>query len=173
MKYLTVLLVILTLSCKNDKTVSENLDLVSKQVTYDSLEVYDFNGLKEFLYKQDDKTYVVNFWATWCIPCVKEMPHFEKLNREYKKENVEVILVSLDFPNQYEKKLKPFLEKNNIKSKVVALNDTDMDSWIPQVSENWSGSIPATLIYNKGNRIFYEQSFNYEELQESVKQFLN
>ena len=165
---------ILSLSCKNDKAVSDNLDLVSKQtVTYDSLEVYDFDGLKEFLYKQDDKTYVVNFWATWCIPCVKEMPYFEKLNKEYKKENVEVILVSLDFPNQYETKLKPFIEKNNIESKVIALNDTDMDSWIPQVSENWSGSIPATLIYNKGNRIFYEQSFNYEELLESVKQFLN
>lgn len=144
-----------------------------KIVVNDSLEVYDFEGIQKFLNKRDDKIYVVNFWATWCIPCVKELPYFEKLNKEFKDKNVEVLLISLDFPNQYNSKLKPFLKKRNIESKVIALNDTDMNTWIPKVNENWSGSIPATLIYNKNTRDFYEKSFTYEELENKVKSLLN
>lgn len=146
---------------------------INKEVVYDSLEVYDFEGIQKFLNKTDDKTYVVNFWATWCLPCVKELPYFEKLNAEYKSKNVEVLLISLDFPNQYDSKLKPFLKKHNIKSKVIALNDTDMNTWIPKVNENWSGSIPATIIYNKNKKDFYEQSFTYEELENKLKPLLN
>ena len=58
-----------------------------------------------------DKTYVINFWATWCAPCVKELPYFEEVNKEFKDKNTEVILVSLDFPSQIESKLKPYLKK--------------------------------------------------------------
>ena len=83
------------------------------------------------------------------------------------------ILVSLDFPNLYEKKLKPYIKEKGLKSKVIALNDDDMNTWIPKVSEEWSGAIPATIIYINETRKFYEQSFNYNELETEVKQFLN
>jgi thiol-disulfide isomerase/thioredoxin len=115
---------------------------------------------------------VINFWATWCAPCVKELPFFEKLNKTYADRDVEVLLVSLDFPKQYDSKLKPFIEDKKLKSKVVALNDTDANYWIPKISEDWTGAIPATLIYNKDKRQFYEQPFNYEELETQIKQFL-
>lgn len=138
-----------------------------------ALEIYDFNGVKQFLEKKDGKTYVVNFWATWCAPCVKELPYFEKLNVEYANKQVEVILISLDFPHIYEAKLKPFIKNRGIKSKVVVLDDPDMNTWIPKVSEYWSGGIPATLIYNNDIRKFYEQSFNYEELEEKLNLFIN
>ena len=137
------------------------------------LEIYDYSGLEAFLNKTDDKIYVINFWATWCAPCVKELPFFEKIHEKYVDKNVEVILVSLDFPRQYESKLKPFIIDKKIKSKVVALNDVDSNSWIPKISEDWTGAIPATLIYNKGKRQFYEQSFSYEQLENQIKQFLN
>ena len=139
----------------------------------DSLKVFDFNELQTYLSTKDvNKTYVINFWATWCAPCVKELPYFETLNANYSDKNVEVILVSLDFPRQIETKLKPFLKKKALKSEVVVLDDVDANSWIPKVNENWSGAIPATLIYNKQKKAFYERSFNYEELENELKQFI-
>jgi hypothetical protein len=68
--------------------------------------------------------------------------------------------------------LKPFIQEKKLKSKVVALNDPDANFWIPKISEDWSGAIPATLIYNKEKRQFYEQTFKYEELETQLKQFL-
>jgi thiol-disulfide isomerase/thioredoxin len=161
------------LSCKNGKKDTIIAEAEPKASQTMPLEVYDYTGLEVFLNRTDDKTYVINFWATWCAPCVKELPFFEKLNASYANRNVEVILVSLDFPKQYDSKLKPFIKNKKLKSKVVALNDMDTNSWIPKISEDWTGAIPATLIYNKDKRQFYEHTFNYEELETQVKQFLN
>ncbi|SFD58577.1 Thiol-disulfide isomerase or thioredoxin [Algibacter lectus] len=138
-----------------------------------NLEVYDFEGLKPFLNKEDGKIHVINFWATWCAPCVKELPYFEKLKSEYGNKNVDFTLVSLDFPHMYDSKLKPFVLKQQLKSKVIALDDVDSNSWIPQIDESWSGSLPATIIYKNGERKFFEKSFTYEELEHELKQFLN
>ena len=181
MKIRTLLILILVITaCKGNKnkeeSVAQNSQDKETQTTANQdfeLEVYDYNGLEKFLTKKDDKVYVVNFWATWCKPCVKELPYFESLNKEYNNKDVEVILVSLDFPHLYESKLKPFIVKNKLTSKVVALDDVDMDTWIPKVSEAWSGAIPATIIYKNDNRKFYEQSFTYKELETEVEQFLN
>lgn len=166
-------------SCAKEKKTATIQEVSGQEVLQNDknsddfqLEVYDFSGLEPFLNKKDDKIYVVNFWATWCAPCVKELPYFEKLNSEYKNQNVEVVLVSLDFPHLYEKKLKPFIKENNLASKVIALDDANMNTWIPMVDENWSGSIPATVIYKNDERRFFEQSFNYEELEKELKQFI-
>ncbi|QRM89481.1 redoxin domain-containing protein [Lacinutrix sp. WUR7] len=167
---------ILLVSCKQEnktQEVSSNLEKQNVSIEKPDLEVYNFNELEKFLNLKDDKTYVVNFWATWCAPCIKELPHFEEIKEAYKSKNVEVLLVSLDFPKQYDKKLIPFIVKNKLKSKVVALNDPDSNAWIPKVSEEWSGAIPATLIYNQDKRAFYERSFSYEELKTEVDKFLN
>ena len=145
------------------------------EVTDSSIKIATLNyeELKPLLHKNDDKTYVINFWATWCMPCVKELPAFEKLNAAYKDKNVEVVLVSLDFPKQKESNLIPFVKKRKLESKVLHFDDANEQFWIPDISENWSGSIPATLIYNKEKRKFYEQSFSYEELQNELQTFLN
>jgi len=173
MKYIMSLFIIVVFSCKNDSKSKASLENKNTTERNDDLEVYDFNGLEPFLNKKDDKIHVVNFWATWCAPCVKEMPYFEKLNANYKDKNVEVLLVSLDFPFNYDKKLKPFIKKNKLQSKVVALDDPDMNSWMSKVDEEWSGSIPITIIFNKNKRQFYERSFTYNELENELKQFLN
>ena len=101
------------------------------------------------------------------------MPYFEKINKAYANQNVEVLLVSLDFPKQVDKKLIPFIKRRNLQSEVVLLDDTNENVWIPAINENWSGALPATLIYNKNNRKFYEQSFTYEALENELKIFIN
>lgn len=139
----------------------------------DDLEIYNFDGIEKFLETKDGNIYVVNFWATWCAPCVKELPYFEKLYENYKSKQVEVILISLDFPHMYDSKLKPFIKENKLKAKVIALDDPDMNTWIPKVNTTWSGSIPATLIYKNDKKRFFEQSFTYSELETALTQFLN
>ena len=86
---------------------------------------------------------------------------------------MEVILVSLDFPQHYESKLKPFIKKHDMKSRVIALNDPDSNSWIPKVNDNWTGSIPATLIISNSTYKFYEQTFTKKGLFHELKTFLN
>lgn len=143
------------------------------QVNSADLEIYDFNGFEKFLNQKDGKIHVINFWATWCGPCVKELPYFEKLGETYKNENVEVLLVSLDFPHQYDSKLKPFIKEKQLKSKVIALDDPDMNTWIPKVDATWSGALPATVIYKNDQRVFFEKPFTYDTLEKEIKPFIN
>ncbi|NAY92539.1 redoxin domain-containing protein [Muricauda sp. JGD-17] len=162
---------------KKEEASSEKTDLAETQAVKKSytskFPIYDFEGLEPMLNKTDDKTYVVNFWATWCKPCVEEMPHFERINAEQKENNVEVILVSLDMPNMWRSRLEPFVEKKGIQSTVVILDDPKQNEWIPKVAPEWGGGIPATLIYNKDKRNFYERGFTYEELNIELNKFIN
>lgn len=119
------------------------------------LDSYDFSGLEYFLHRNDGTTYVVNFWATWCVPCIEELPAFEKLNAEYKDKNVKVILVSLDMVKMVETRLLPFIKNKALQAQVLYLRDPDADSWIPKVDPAWTGAIPATVIYKDGKRAFY------------------
>jgi len=164
------ILIFVFISCKTEKK-TENLTTakILDEVTVDTI---NFDGLELLLNQKDDKTYVVNFWATWCKPCIDELPAFEKLYKNYKNQQVELILVSLDFPNQIEKRVIPFIEKNNLKGKIVLMADPDQNTWIPKVSKEWSGAIPATVIYNKNARKFYEQSFTYEQLETELTKIL-
>ena len=133
----------------------------------------DVDGLMDLLAKQNDSTYVVNFWASWCSPCVKEIPHFEQLHRTGKEHGVQVFLVSLDFPRQAESRLLPFLTEHQITAPVFLMTNLDYNSWIDQVDPAWTGAIPATVIYRKDKRIFLEKELTQEELEKHVQQILN
>jgi thiol-disulfide isomerase/thioredoxin len=145
----------------------------TSQIEAQNVRVFDnYSTLKKETLSDSNTIYVVNFWATWCAPCVKELPHFEKLNSENK--NIKVVLVSLDFKDQYESKLLPFLKRKNIQSEVVLLTDKDYNAWLPTVDKDWSGSIPATLIIKNGKHFFAERIFSSdEELNEFVNKSIN
>ena len=84
--------------------------------------VMEFSELEPYLHRQNDTTYVINFWATWCRPCVKELPYFEQVTEKYKEQKVKVILVSLDFAEEIETKLIPFIKRKDLKSKIIVLD---------------------------------------------------
>lgn len=114
-------------------------------------------------------TLVVNFWATWCKPCVAELPAFERLEQEYKEKNVKVLLANLDFNSKVESLVVPFLKKKNLKSEVIHIMDTDPNSWINKIDESWSGAIPATVMFRNGKKYFFKEGeMTYEELKEVV-----
>lgn len=124
-----------------------------------------FAELQPMLQKSNDTVYIFNFWATWCKPCLKELPDFERISHEFENRKVKVYLISIDFPDKHEELLLPFIKNNNIRSSVIHLTDTDANLWIDSVSPQWSGSIPATLVYKQNSREFYEKSLSYEELK--------
>jgi thiol-disulfide isomerase/thioredoxin len=120
-----------------------------------------------------DTTYVVNFWATWCKPCVQELPYFEQFNSENKNKAVKVVLVSLDFAKQIDSHLIPFIEKRKLTSQVVFMADKNYNQWLNKVSPEWSGSIPATLLLRGQQRTFVEQEFDSaEELNTWIHSFI-
>lgn len=171
LQLLSILLMIA--SCKKEVSkVTSDANTESKWQEISEIKTVNYAGLKPYLERNDDKTYIVNFWATWCAPCVKELPYFEKIKQEYASENVEVLLVSLDFPKQVEKKLIPFINRKKLQSDVILLNDIDENVWIKAIDSTWSGALPATLIYTKNTRKFYEQSFDYNTLETELKTFL-
>jgi len=130
--------------------------------------------LQKRLARPSDTTYVVNFWATWCAPCVKELPNFEQLNTTYAKQKVKVLLVSMDNASQLDKKVKPFVTKRGLKSEVVLLNEPDPNSWLSQIDSKWTGAIPYTLMVNnqKKKRTGFEKEFTQAELTAQVQSFL-
>ncbi len=97
----------------------------------------------------NDTTYVVNFWATWCAPCVKELPVFDTIDNKFAGKPVKVLLVSLDFPKDLSGKLPQFIDKKSIKQDVLFLDELYENEWIPKVDSTWQGNIPATWIVNQ------------------------
>jgi len=133
----------------------------------------NFDDIAFIFQQKNDTTYVINFWATWCAPCVKELPYFEELHQKYADKKMKVILVSQDFSKQLETKLKPFLAKNKLQSEVLILIDPDANSFVDKVNPAWSGAIPATVVYRGDKNEFYEKSFEtLGELEEIITSFL-
>jgi thiol-disulfide isomerase/thioredoxin len=136
--------------------------------------VYSYKELKPLLSLDNDTTYVVNFWATWCTPCVQELPYFVELNTACKGKAFKLVLVSLDFKKDYLQKLQPFVRERSLESQVVVLEDSDSNYWIDDIDRSWSGSIPATLVFKGKDRAFYEKTFHHvDELKDIVKPYLN
>lgn len=119
-----------------------------------------FEELEDLFHIENDTTYVINFWATWCKPCVEELPYLEELHEKSKGTKTKVILVSLDFPKQIESKLVPFVEKRELAPTVLALLDGKFNKWIDKVSPEWDGTIPATYIYQDARKVFIGESFD-------------
>lgn len=132
--------------------------------------IYDtYDQVAALLSQQDDRVYVINFWATWCQPCVAELPYFERLATETAGKDVQIVMVSLDFQRDLRGKLKRFVENRPFTLPLLALADQDYNSWIGKVEEDWQGGIPATVIYKKGKRSFHERAFpSYADLLAAV-----
>lgn len=133
----------------------------------------NFDALAPIFQQQSDTTYVINFWATWCKPCMEELPYFESLTKKYTDEKVKVILVNLDFENQLTTKLLPFIKEKDLQSSVMVLLDPDSNDWMNKVDPQWSGAIPITIFYKQQQRAFYEAAFDtFEELEEKLQPFI-
>jgi len=135
----------------------------------------NYDQLKEIIEKNDDKLYVVNFWATWCRPCIEELPHFLEVSSAYKNQApFQMILVSLDKAELLETDVAQMITKLNIDNDVYLLDDNKrMNYWIPAIDSTWSGAIPATVFYKNGQKLhFTEGQLTKEELTTIIQKYL-
>jgi thiol-disulfide isomerase/thioredoxin len=137
-----------------------------------SVKTATVRDLERLLSQRSDNIIVINFWATWCGPCVKELPLFESLTAE-SRPGVKVILVSLDLdldPNP--DKVYRFVSKKNIHSEVWLLDAPDPNAWINKIESQWSGALPATLLINRrtGKRKFIGEAVHDGELEKYLEE---
>ena len=135
--------------------------------------VMNFDQLAPYLHLKNDTVYLVNFWATWCAPCRKEMPAIVAVAEKYTDKPFIVLLVSLDMPGQLETSLLPYLINNDIDLEVVLLDDPNQNRWIDLVDKSWSGELPFSLIYGKDFREPHSQVFTFENLDLIIHSKLN
>ena len=133
-----------------------------------SFEIITFEQFEEIVNAPSDKFRIYNFWATWCGPCVKEMPYFENLQKA--DSSLELVFISLDDGRKPERVIS-FIEKKGIKAPVFLLDDVDYNKWIDKVDTSWSGAIPASLfIKSDGTRSFHEGEVTEIELKAIINQ---
>lgn len=119
-----------------------------------------------------DTVYIVNFWATWCAPCVKELPVFDTLQERYKNQPVKVLLVSLDFSDDYEEKITRFVERKKPRPEIIWFAESNANLFIPKIDDRWSGALPATMIIRGTQREFLEQTVSVDDITDIADHWL-
>ena len=140
-----------------------------------NVQAIKYPALEKILKQSKDTVLIVNFWATWCKPCIEELPYFEKISKKYAGRKVKVVLINLDVVKDLHTKVNPFVAKNNIRSSsIYLLDEPDYNTWIDLVSADWSGSLPFTLITASGNktRKTFEQPLTESQLENEIQSFL-
>jgi thiol-disulfide isomerase/thioredoxin len=134
----------------------------------EEVKVLNFDQFEPYLHMDNDTLYLVNFWATWCAPCRKEMPAIKAVAEKYSNQPFKVLLVSLDFPSQIESTLLPYLKTNEIWMNVILLDDPNQNRWIDLVDKSWSGELPFSIIYGKDFRESHSTTFTFEQLDSII-----
>lgn len=118
---------------------------------------------------ENDTLYIVNFWATWCGPCIAEIPYFEQAAKLNADKKVKILLINLDFVSE-EAKVLAFVKKKNLQNDVYQLHASDPNKWINQIDSTWDGAIPVTVFYKAGKKVlFHEGDLTQSELNEKIK----
>ncbi len=128
------------------------------------------SGLQDLIDNRKGKVLLLNIWATWCIPCRKEIPDLIRLSNNYKN-SIDVVGISIDYPEDLTQKILPFLKKNNVTyANYISAFRKDEDL-INFLNKNWSGAIPASFIYNPEGTLlhFIEGKKDYDFFEQLIK----
>jgi thiol-disulfide isomerase/thioredoxin len=141
------------------------------QVKAQNVQKWKIEDVVNYFSKKTDTIYVVNFWGTFCRPCVQEMPYLQSITDKYKNQKVKLLLVSLDLPGYYPDKIAAFAAKNNITADIVWLDETDADHFCPQIDKKWQGDMPATILVNAktGYKAFFAEEFTPEKFEAELQ----
>lgn len=139
-------------------------------ISASAVPVFDLLQYQQRVQVSNDTLYIVNFWATWCKPCVEELPYFEKVSTIYSTKPVKIILVSQDAKSRLPQ-VEEFLMKNKYSMESFILSAGNPNVWIDKVESTWSGAIPITLFYKNGKKIYFRESEypDYESLEKIIQ----
>lgn len=135
-----------------------------------SIPSWKITNLQKYI-DNSDSILVINFWATFCKPCIQELPYMQSISEKLKDKRVSILLVSLDLPEAYPVAINNFAKDNKYTASVVWLNETNADYFCPKVDKAWSGAIPTTLFINrkKGYRKLVEEQMDRERFERELK----
>lgn len=112
--------------------------------------------MQQLLKRNGDRPLLVNFWATWCIPCRVEFPDLIKVDKDYRAKGLDFIAITLDDVADRETVVPKFLRQMKAQMPVYLLNVPDPDPAINSVDPEWGGVLPATFLYNKKGEVVYK-----------------
>ena len=177
MKNLTILLVCATLliAChkKSDKKLEAKNDNQSEQAQNIEIEIKKLNesGLDQLIAQRNGKFLFLNVWATWCVPCREEFPDLVKLAYVYKNTDVEIVGLSVDYPDEIESKIIPFLRQNKVNFQNYVQNFESQENLISKLNKNWGGAIPATFVFDTMGvqKSFLSGPHDYEQFKDEIE----
>jgi thiol-disulfide isomerase/thioredoxin len=110
---------------------------------------------------------VLNFWATWCQPCVEEIPLFIKLQQQHPE--IDVVGVSMD-ELDHEPQVQIFARKHGMNYRVALREGDDFEKMVNSIDPQWIGALPATFVFKNGTRVYSKTGLITEqELEQAVK----
>jgi len=150
------------INCQTQKEVQTNISLL------------DSAKFKQLISENRGKVLVINVWATWCVPCVEEMPDLVKLTDSYESENVQFLGISIDYPKEIQSKILPFIKKNEINFSIYVNDFKNDEALINFLNKEWSGAIPATFIYDKAGiqKEFLLGKHSFDDFKNAIEQVL-
>lgn len=170
--YHSLLLTLLIINCSNQQEQSAtNTKGKVAPVSVSDIKLLNEQQLQELVAQRNGKGLFLNIWATWCLPCREEFPDLVKLAYTFSDKNVEFVALSVDYPDEIESKILPFLQKNPLNYSLYVQDFRDKEQAINFLNEQWSGALPATFIYDTSGRQqhFLLGQHSYEDFYEVMK----
>ena len=132
----------------------------------------DYAGLMEEISSRKGDIVIVNFWATWCMPCRVEFPDFVRFGKEFEDKGVDIVFVSTDYEPDMPHVV-DFLEENGVPWESYIKTGVDF-KFITSFHSEWSGALPATFVYDRNGalRVFWEGLTSFDELESTVNVIL-
>jgi thiol-disulfide isomerase/thioredoxin len=129
--------------------------------------------IKQLLKPSGGKPLLVNFWATWCIPCREEFPDLVKIDDEYRGK-IDFITVSLDFIEELNTGVPKFLSEMKAEMPTYLLIGADENTLISSIAKDWNGGLPFTILYNEKGEITYlrQGKVKHETLKSEIEKTL-
>ena len=172
--FLIFLSVLLTTGCSNSDTIVQAEEAKQSPEKKSTVSLVTLQEVQKALEKNKGKVSIVNLWATWCPPCVAEIPHLSEFYREMDPEKVAFTAISLDDPQSAEKVVPLFQQKKKVPFDILVLKEPDIDALGKLLNKQLSGSIPNTLVYNSQGKLvkFWEGGISKSDLEGVVKPLL-
>lgn len=173
------------LACNKEKKVVESeviendsIDFIQNEIPVEETAIlteYTPDQVSDFLTtKNNDTLYVTNFFATWCGPCMREIPHFKEKMEELKNQPVKFTFVSLDRREDWDTKVKQFGEENNLTENIILLDGKLLNQeFFHRNFKTWDGSgIPFTYMKKRDKTDEYMSMMTKEMLTEKINALL-
>jgi thiol-disulfide isomerase/thioredoxin len=113
---------------------------------------YDLVQHGKLLEQHKGQVVLVNFWATWCAPCRKEMPLLVEMEKKLRAKGLRMVTVSADEVEDKAQALE-FLTEHSVAAPVYLKNVEDDDAFIESISPDWSGALPALFLYGRDGKL--------------------